>query len=182
MEANPELTSRDDALRFLTPTFDDFGKGKVYYGDGTIGESLQFFALGDDKSSLVSLEKNNEEHVHDLLLQNRRVIASIEAVKEPIEEKELEIRVSIELKNLSVHEDSRRRGIGKALTKAVQDYARSEVLVLKEQKNKKVEGLVHLLVEAKNAGAVRLYEESGFRRIGIGKDPLCKMTWSIDES
>uniref|UniRef100_A0A7S4ER62 N-acetyltransferase domain-containing protein n=1 Tax=Pseudo-nitzschia australis TaxID=44445 RepID=A0A7S4ER62_9STRA len=182
MEANPEIASRDDALLSLTRGSDDSGKTKVYYGNGGIGESVTFFALADDVSSFVSQEEHDKEDRQDTLLENRLIVGSIEAVIEPMEDEEGETKVLIELKNLSVHTNARRRGIGKALTKAVQEFARSQVLILEEQQGKKIKGLVHLLVERENEGAMRLYEENGFIGGTDPKDQICKLTWSITKS
>lgn len=176
MKANPEIASRDDALRSLTRGSDDSGKQKVYYGNGGIGESVQFFALADNFSSFVS---HGEQ---DSLLENCLIVGSIEAVIEPMEDEESETKVSIELKNLSVHANARRRGIGKALTKAVQEFARSQALILEEQQNKIITGQVHLLVERENEGAMRLYTENGFIDGTDPKDQMCKLTWPINKS
>eukprot|EP00536_Pseudo-nitzschia_multiseries_P003384 jgi/Psemu1/7649/gm1.7649_g len=182
MEANPELNSRDEALRSLTSTYDDSGKGKVYYGNGSVGESIQFFALADDITSPISRDEHDKQHLQDSYAQIRRVVGSVEAVREPTNEEEQVAKVSIELKNLSVHKDARRRGIGKALTQAVQNFARSQVSTLEKRLSEKVSGVVHLLVEVENEGAMRLYDERGFAGSVDPEDPLCKLTWWIGDS
>ena len=183
MKAKPDLASYKNALRSLTPTFDDQGKQKVYYGNGDTGESVQFFALADDVSSfIVSEEEYDERKVQACsLLQTHGVIGSVEAVKESMKDdgeynrKEV---VSIELKNLSVHENARRRGIGKALTEAVQQYARDQVSLLEQQQNQENKGIVHLIVESENKGAMRLYHETSFVPETDVNDQLCKLKWS----
>jgi len=182
MIANPELKSRGEALRSLTPTFDDSGKKKVYCGNGNFGESVLFFALAADTPSFFANEEDDKQYLHDSCVHNRRVVGSIEAVTEPAEDEMRVSKVSIELKNLSVHKEARRRGIGKALVAAVQDFARSQVYSLQKEHNEKVTGVVHLLVEIENKGAMHLYEESGFVGSVNPEDPICKLTWSIDDS
>ena len=179
MKAKPDLASYKNALRSLTPTFDDQGKQKVYYGNGDTGESVQFFALADDISSFVAKEEHDEdEKVQVSLLRTHGVIGSVEAVKEPIKDGEHGEQVSIELKNLSVHENARRRGIGKALTEAVQQYARDQVSLLEQQQNQENKGNVHLIVESENKGAMRLYHETSFVPETDVNDQLCKLKWS----
>jgi len=179
MKSNPDLISRQDALRSLTPTFDDRGIQKVYYGNGGTGESIQFYALADDISSFVSTEE--QDYGNAQKLQTHGVLGSIEAVKEYTRKENFVKVVSIELKNLSVHANARRRGIGKALTEAVQEYARRQVSILEQQENQRCRGIVHLLVESDNKGAMRLYEETGFvLNDPKVKDQLCKLTWSTE--
>lgn len=191
MKLNPDLLSQQDALRSLTPTFDDRGVQKVFYGNGGTGESVQFYAFADDASSFVFTAEHVYGNAEAVLLQSHEVLGSIEAVKE-YESKEYgsteyernvdqEKQILIELKNLSVQTYARRRGIGKALTEAVQDYALHQVSILEQQENLKFTAIVHLIVESDNKGATRLYKESGF----ILDDPkvkgqLCKMTWSTE--
>ena len=61
--------------------------------------------------------------------------------------------------NLAVAEEHRRRGLGKALTRALLDDARDR-------------GLVFLTLEVResNLPARRLYEKAGFRTVGIRKN------------
>ena len=181
MELNPDLLSRHDALQSLTPTFDDRGTQKVFYGNGDSGESVQFYAVADNISSFLSTVEQDDENAQESLLQTHGVLGSIEAVKEKKRNGDCATQVSIELKNLSVHTNARRRGIGKALTEAVQEYATHQISILKQQENQKYTGIVHLIVESDNKGAMRLYKETGF----VLNDPevnnqLCKLTWSTE--
>ena len=181
MESNPDLLSRHDALQSLTPTFDDRGTQKVFYGNGDTGESVQFYAVANSVSSFLSTVEQDYENARESLLQTHGVLGSIEAVKENTRKGDCETQLSIELKNLSVHTNARRRGIGKALTEAVQEYARHQISILEQQENQEYTGIVHLIVESDNKGAMRLYKETGF----VLNDPevknqLCKLTFPTE--
>mmetsp|Transcript_29616 Transcript_29616/g.33219 ORF Transcript_29616/g.33219 Transcript_29616/m.33219 type:complete len:290 (-) Transcript_29616:125-994(-) len=180
MEENPEFTSPEDALRSLTRSFDDEGKQKVFYADGE-GEAIQFFALADDISAFVSTDhRHDKEKANELFLRTHGVIGSIQATKEYFRENENVGKIVIELKNLGVHEISRRLGIGKALTEAVQQYAcRQVTLAQQQQQNQMKEGIVYLLVQPDNEGAIQLYKETGFV---FDRHNQNQMKWSTDGS
>jgi ribosomal protein S18 acetylase RimI-like enzyme len=181
MESNPDLISRQDALQSLTSTFDDRGIQKVFYGNGDTGESVQFYALADSVSPFLSTVEQEYENAKVSLLETHGVLGSIEAVKENTRKGDCLKQVSIELKNLSVHANARRRGIGKALTEAVQEYARHQISILEQQENQRYTGIVHLLVESDNKGAMKLYKETGFvLNDPVVKNQLCKLTWSTE--
>jgi len=180
MKSNPDL-SRQDALRSLTSSFDDKGIQKVLYGNGGTGESVQFCALANDVSSFVSSMGYDCERTKASLLKTHGVIGSIEAVEEFWTESDCTNVVSIELKNLSLHVNARRLGIGRALTEAVQEYARNQVSIRKQQGNQTCTAIVHLIVESNNEGAMKLYKETGFVPENPEiKDQLCRLTWSTD--
>ena len=180
MESKPDLVSREDALRFLTPTFDDKGAQKVFYKEGVFGESVQFFAQVDDVSAFISTV--DDENSKLSLTKTQGVLGSVEAVQEYTREVEDANQISIELKNLSVHATARRRGIGKALTEAVQEYARHQVSVLEKQESRRCTAIVHLTVESDNKGAMKLYEETGFvypvNSKKVEDDELCNLRWT----
>ena len=143
MNAKPHLTSYEDALRSLTLSFDNDGKQDVFYGNGDKGKSVQFCAVLDENSDFVSngshdhhrLHYHNKEKAHQkFLLRTNRVIGSVEAVRFSVKDNEPVKGILIELKNLSVHEIARRRGVGKALTKAVQQYARRQICLRQKQR------------------------------------------------
>lgn len=58
----------------------------------------------------------------------------------------------VHMKNMLVHDSMRRRGVGQALIKAMEAYARDQTDA----------ELITLEVEDENVGAVRLYEKAGF--------------------
>ncbi|MFH1739905.1 MAG: ribosomal protein S18-alanine N-acetyltransferase [bacterium] len=60
--------------------------------------------------------------------------------------------------NLATHPDYRRRGIARALTDACMEAGRSEGA-----------GVVHLEVRESNAAAIELYNQLGFRQVGLRK-------------
>ena len=176
MKSNPDLISRQEALRSLTPTFDDKGTQKIFYGDGAAGESVQFYAQADDLSSFSSTAAQGDENIR----VSPEVLGSIEAVREYTGKGDDKKQVSIELKNLSVHKNFRRRGVGKALAEAVQEYARCQVSTL-NQESQKYRGIVHLTVEFDNHGAMGLYKLAGFVLDNPKvKDGLCKLIWSTE--
>ncbi len=182
MESKPDLVSREDALRFLTPTFDDKGAQKVFYKDGVFGESVQFFAQVDDVSAFISTL--DDENSKLSLTKTQGVLGSVEAVEEYTREGNDANQISIELKNLSVLASARRRGIGKALTEAVQEYARHQVSVLEKQESQRCTGIVHLTVESDNKGAMKLYEETGFvcpANSKVEDDELCNLRWTTSK-
>jgi len=181
MDKNPQFTSPEDALRSLTRSFDDEGKQKVFYADSE-GEVIQFFALADDISAFISTDhQHDKEKAKELLLRTHGVIGSIQATKEYFREVENVGKVVIELKNLEVHEISRRLGIGKALVEAVQHYACRQVILeqQQQQQNQLKEGIVYLLVQPDNEGAIRLYKEMGFVYEIHNQN---QMKWSTDGS
>lgn len=181
MKSKPDLVSREDALRSLTPTCDDNGIQKVYYSEGVFGESVQFFAQVDDISEFISSTVRDDEEAKLSLLQAQGVLGSVEAVREYEKDGDDAKKVSIELKNLSVHPSARRRGIGKALTEAVQEYARRQASKLEQENSTKYTGAVHLTVEKCNEGAMRLYGETGFVVMDDhddDDDELCTLSWS----
>lgn len=178
MKSNQDLISRQEAIQSLTPTFDDRGTQKVFYSDGVFGESLQFFAQADDISAFVSNEVRDDENAKLSLTQTPYgVLGSVEAVVEYAREGNGTKEILIELKNLSVHTNARRLGIGKALTEAVQEYARHQVSILEQKESERYTGVVHLTVELENKGAMRLYKETGFDLKGE-EDELCTFTWT----
>lgn len=71
---------------------------------------------------------------------------------------------------LSVHPDWRRRGVGRALLRAVLDWADAQPDVLR----------VELSVNARNTGALALYEECGFEREGVRRAALRKAGKLLD--
>lgn len=178
MKSKPDLVSREDALRSLTPTCDDNGIQKVYYSEGVFGESVQFFAQADDISAFISSTVCDDEEAKLSPLQAQGVLGSVEAVREYARDGDDTKKVSIELKNLSVHPSARRRGIGKALTEAVQEYARRQALKVEQENSTKYTGVVHLTVEKCNEGAMRLYGETGFVVMDDDDDELCTLSWS----
>ncbi len=186
MKSKPDLVSRQDALQSLTPTCDDNGIQKVFYAEGVFGESVQFFARADDISAFISSTVCDDEEAKLSLLQTQGVLGSVEAVREYAKDGDDTKKVSIELKNLSVHPSARRRGIGKALTEAVQEYARRQVSKLEQEDSSRYTGVVHLLVEKNNEGAMRLYGERGFvvSETDMNEDDhddddeLCTLSWS----
>jgi len=182
INSSPDFISRQDAILSLTPLFDDEGVQKVFYGNGSTGESVQFYARVDDFSSTVSTAEQDYNTARASLLEINGVLGSVEAVKECSPKGDYEKQLSIELKNLSVHENARRRGIGKGLAEAVQEYARHQVAILEQQNNQIYTGIVHLLVESDNEGALRLYEKLGFTLDGPKlENQLCKLTWSTED-
>lgn len=181
MKSKPDI-SRQEALRSLTPTFDDRGIQEVFYGDGDAGESIQFYAQAEDVYSFAPRSAPDHEKVQASILQTHGVLGSVEAVKEYTRKDDSAKEVSIELKNLSVHPKARRRGIGKALTEVVQEYACQEVSILEKQESRTCAGVVHLIVESDNEGAMALYKESGFVLNDSKIDEeLCKLTWTTEE-
>ncbi len=180
MKSKPDLTSRQDALRSLTPTFDDKGFQKVFYNGGVFGESVQFYAQADNVSAFISTQVQDDEYSKVSLMKTEGVLGSVEAVREYAQEGDDPSLVSIELKNLSVHATARRRGIGKALTEAVQEYARHQVSLVEKQESRRCSGTVHLAVESGNKGAIQLYKETGFVCPNnlVEGDELCNLRWS----
>lgn len=183
MKSKPDLGSREDALKSLTPTCDDKGIQKVFYKEGVFGESVQFFAQANDIAAFVSSAVGDGEQAKSSLLQSRGVLGSVEAVREYTKDGDDTKQVSIELKNLSVHPFARRRGIGKALVEAVQEYARRQVFILEQEDGSRYTGVVHLIVEIENEGAMRLYSETGFVSDNDVEsedgEELCTLLWSI---
>jgi len=149
MESNPQVLSREDALKTLTSSYDDKGKDLAYLGSaGQAGRDLvQFYALADTVSGI-------DNDVPDVLTRCHGVVGSVDAHKQPLEDKDGSVLL-IELKNLRVQENMRRQGIGKALVEAVQHYAQSQAV----KKNKVV---VFLQFDSNNHGAIQLYREAGF--------------------
>lgn len=182
MKSNPDIRTREDALRSLTRFIDDKGVEKVFYGNGATAESIKFYALADDVSDYVSTEERGGGNVKVSHLLANGVIGSVEVVQETnIATDEFAQELSIELKNLSVYANARRRGIGKALTAAVQEYTRHQVSILNQEETDGCIGIVHLLVESENLGAVRLYEGAGFVLDDPEvKGPLSKLIWTIE--
>lgn len=178
MKSNPDLISRQDALRSLTRTFDDRGIQKIFDRDGAAGESVQFYAIAGNDASSVSAAARDNENIQVSPFETHGVLGSVEAVREYKKKGDNRKILSIELKNLSVHKDARRRGIGKALTVAVQEYARCQVSILKQQESQSYSGIVHLIVESDNHGAIGLYKGTGFVLDNPeAKDELCELTW-----
>ena len=188
LKSKPDLKSPQDALRSLTPSCDDRGVQRVFYSGGISGESVQFFAQANDIADFISSALGDDENAKLSLMRTGGVLGSVEAVREYVNDGDATKQVSIELKNLSVHPNARRRGIGKALTEAVQEYARCHVSVLKQEENQSYTGIVHLTVESENEGAVRLYKETGFvpssnelnGEDDDDDDELCTLTWSTE--
>lgn len=178
LKSKPDLVSREDALRSLTPTCDDKGIQKVFYSEGVFGESVQFLAQANDIAGFIS--SADDEQAKLSLLEAQGVLGSVEAVREYAKDGDDTKQVSIELKNLSVHPYARRRGIGRALVEAVQEYAQHQVSILED--GSRCTGIVHLTVEIENEGAMRLYSETGFVSDNDLKseddDELCTMSWS----
>ena len=152
---------------------------------GVFGESVQFFAQANDFAAFISSAVGDDEKAKLSLLQAQGVLGSVEAVREYAKDGDSTRQVSIELKNLSVHPYARRRGIGKALTEAVQEYARRQVSILEQEYGTRYTGMVQLTVEIENQGAMRLYSETGFVSDGDSNcddddddDELCTLSWS----
>ncbi len=70
-----------------------------------------------------------------------------------------------QITNIAVHPDCRRRGLGRAVTEALLDYAKGNGLFE-----------VSLEVRASNAAAIALYEHLGFSTCGVRRDFYKKPT------
>ena len=177
MKSNPDIATREDALKALTSFCDDRGVQKVWYGNGDTGESVQFYALAHNVSSLFPTAEHEYQNSDSSLSCSHLVLGCIEAVTYTSHDGNSK-HLEVELKNLSVHKGVRRRGIGKALTEAVQDFVCHKVRDLKKRENKVYDGSIHLLVESDNKAAMRLYKQSGFVMNEPKNEPLSKLTWT----
>jgi ribosomal protein S18 acetylase RimI-like enzyme len=168
---NPTQT-REDALNYLTSTYDEQGQSLEFSG-GVAGELVQFFALAENMEFANwggNCAPSTDYSLHqDFLERTHGVIGSIDAFKIPRRDIAVTAQVSlIELKNLRVHDSGRRLGIGRSLVKAVQQFA---------QKVKEEEpggAIVYLYYDSNNMGAFRLYEKAGFI---VDEDDANRMTW-----
>jgi GNAT superfamily N-acetyltransferase len=169
MEKNPQI-SRDEALKELTKSYDDLGKEVMYSGGETSSALVQFFCLW------------NKDTIYNR--RTHRVVGSVDGHKQVIENavRENECLIQIELKNLRVHDTVRRKGIGKALIEAIQEYARNQLLLWETAGNTddreytKKDVIVFLQFDSDNHGAIRLYQDCGFI---IDSHDQNRMNWSI---
>ena len=68
----------------------------------------------------------------------------------------------------------------------MQEYARRQVFILEQEDGSRYTGVVHLIVEIENEGAMRLYGERGFvvSETDMNEDDhddddeLCTLSWS----
>lgn len=178
LRSNPDLLTRQDAIESLTPGVDENGTQRLLYGNGVTGESVQYYAVSCD-SSLSSTAEQDHRNKDSSLTYNHAVLGSVEAAKF-ISKVDNVVEVSVELRNLSVHKNARRRGIGKALVEAVQKYFCDQVHIQEKQSNQSCTGSIHLLVESSNESATRLYKNAGFVLNNPKDKPLCKWTWVIE--
>ena len=65
----------------------------------------------------------------------------------------------------------------------MQEYARRQVFILEQKDGSRYTGVVHLIVEIENEGAMRLYSETGFVSDNDVEsedgEELCTLLWSI---
>mmetsp|Transcript_5432 Transcript_5432/g.13650 ORF Transcript_5432/g.13650 Transcript_5432/m.13650 type:complete len:286 (+) Transcript_5432:126-983(+) len=177
MKSNPDLPTRKDALRSLTSYCDDRGVQKLFYGNGDTGESVQFFALGHNVSSLFPATEPRYKNTDLSLTCSHVVLGSVDAAQYTRQNGNSK-QVEVELKNLSVHKSVRRSGIGRALTEAVQNYVCDQVCSRRKKDSNVYDGIIHLLVESDNEAAMTLYKKTGFVEIEPKSVPLSKLTWT----
>ena len=152
-ESSSEATI-EEALKLLTPFHNDHGQKQVLSG----GEFVHFIAsvVHDDDDD----DENNELAATVDVHQNNE-IDTAGGVR----------MIVLELKNLRVKDQYRRRGIGRALVQTVQNYAREQC----SQQLGAIKATVYLHVELDNDSAIPLYISQGFQ---FDSNEECKMTWT----
>ena len=138
---NPEYDP-DEALRRLTPFHNDQGQKQVLTG----GEFVHFVATDPVTIFLAAtVDVHRKEEIDDGC-------------------------VTVELKNLRVKDQYRRRGIARNLVETVKNYAIRQCRQLEATK-----ATVYLHVELDNDAAIALYISQGFE---FDDREECKMTWT----
>ena len=152
--------TKDEAIDLLMPGYDE--RGNYIEIIPPNGHELNFVAIHKSHS------QSGEDAPNTMYARQNGVVGTVRAQPRNLKETFIwedpldmqRLPPHLYLSNLSVHEDLRRRGIGNALISAVASYASS------------MEGVdaVILCVDNTNIGAIRMYENDGYKYISQNEE------------